>query len=194
MIYTRRNIDIIFSRIVEEYICKGARFETKQGNYSTSRYDAHVDLITDDYIRILPFVKHENTFWKLKQGKCTIGVEILKPRRDGKHIYHDYRDAEIKNLYEFYVYDNAAYTIYEEEFNTMVAIAESRRRNYYETSRNIKYNPDTILAIVKKRKGYKRTKAEDIISVERWVSNRIGLYYTINIRNKESIIIKNEKF
>lgn len=51
---------------------------------------------------------------------------------------------------------------------------------------HIKYNPDTILKVLKNHRGYKRLKANDIICVDK-VKEYCRKYYIIHIVGKEPI-------
>ena len=59
------------------------------------------------------------------------------------------------------------------------------RWEYEKNMRKINYDPSLVLSIVRKRKGYKRTKAENILMVEKRCG-RFNIY--VNTRGKKEII------
>ena len=173
MLYTKKEIEKRYSNLVAEFISRGARIDFNNGNYISSQLDHHIDLIADDGRRIIIYITTNAAsgnapFRKYDKGLCEIVVGVSK-KKAFDDFYYD-RDDTIKyTVYKFLRYKDV-YTDDEKQYKIMVAKETERAHLQYENEKNerkVKYNMSVILNIVRKRKGFKRTKPEHIMNVEK---------------------------
>lgn len=191
MLYTKKDIEKVYSNLVADYISKGAVFDFPRNNYSCSEFDCHVDLLTDDGARIIIYIatgKDRSAFRCYDRGLCRIVVRVCKPvKNEYGNVYYPRSEEENLTAFKFYQYKNV-YTDSEETYKIMDAVGKERSHErwvYEKDMHKVKYDPSLVLAIVKKRKGYKRTKAENILMVERR-RGKFDIY--VNTRGKNEII------
>ena len=192
MLYTRKDIEKIYSDLVVDYIKKGARIDFDNNNYSSSQFDNHVDLIADDGCRIIIYITTNETdrvaFRHYDRGLCEITVSVIKPAKNKYGtLYYPNSNAEKYVTYTFYRFKEI-YTDNKEQFKAMEETEKKRRHIQMEYERNankIKYNPSVILPIIRRRKGLKRIKKENIMYVEK---NRGSFTIMIDTGKKRELI------
>lgn len=192
MLYTKKEIEKVYSNLVAEYIANGARIDFTQNNYSCSEFDCHTDLLAEDGARIIIYITTgaacREAFRRYDRGLCEIVVRVCKPvKNDRGDLYYPSSNEEEFTAYTFFRYKNI-YTNDEETYRIMNAVESERKSAYWEYEKNmykVNYNPSLVLSIVRKRKGYKRTKAENILMVEKR-HGRFNIY--VNTRGKNEII------
>ncbi|MBR4589680.1 MAG: hypothetical protein IKO36_03365 [Bacteroidaceae bacterium] len=193
MLYTKKDIEKVYSNLVAEYIAKGARIDFGQNNYSCSEFDCHVDLLAEDGARIIIYITTgaacREAFRRYDRGLCEINVRVCKPvKNDRGGVYYPRSDEEEFTAFKFFRYKNV-YTNDEETYRIMNAVESERRHVCWEYEKNVykvNYDPSLVLSIIRKRKGYKRTKAENILMVEKR-DGRFSIY--VNTRGKNEIIV-----
>lgn len=192
MLYTKKDIEKVYSNLVAEYFAKGARIDFEQNNYCCSEFDCHVDLLAEDGARIIIYITtgavNRRAFMNYDRGLCEIVVRVSKPvKNDRGSIYYPKSETEEYTAFKFFKYKNV-YTNDEETFRIMNAVESERRSVQWDYEKNmhkLNYDPSLVLSIVRKRKGYKRTKAENILMVEKR-HGRFNIY--VNTRGKNEII------
>ncbi len=192
MLYTKKEIEKVYSNLVADYIAKGARFDFSQNNYSCSEFDCHTDLLAEDGARIIIYITTgaacREAFRRYDRGLCEIVVRVCKPVKNNHgDVYYPRSEEENFTAFTFFMYKNI-YTDDEETYRMMDAVEKDRsssRWKYEKNMRKVNYDPSLVLSIVRKRKGYKRTKAENILMVEKRCG-RFNIY--VNTRGKNEII------
>lgn len=192
MLYTKKDIEKVYSNLVSEYISNGARFDFSQNNYSCSEFDCHTDLLAEDGARIIIYITTgaacREAFRRYDRGLCEIVVRVCKPvKNDRGGVYYPSSEEENFTAFKFFKYKNV-FTDDEETYKIMNAVERERSHAYWEYEKNmykVNYDPSLVLSIVRKRKGYKRTKAENILMVEKR-HNQFRIY--VDTRGKNEII------
>lgn len=190
MLYTRKEIERIYSELIAKYINDGARIDFGKNNYLRGGYDCHIDFLLKDNTRMVLFIRTGSTnngFYRYDRGVCNICITSCKPVKYGKKIWYNDSDEEEKVLYSFYRFKEI-YTDSKNEYDAMVAKEKKRLSVQYEYEKNLyrlNYNP-IFLKIARQHDGYKRIKAENIDFVEK----RCGRYiFYINKDGKRKQLI-----
>ena len=171
MLFMKKDIERIFSNVIANRIYKGARFDLGGGDYISSEFKSHVNLISESGEKVVIFTRtgFPTAFYSPDSG------EFVICERKGK---------EDKVLYRFYRYKQI-YTNSLEEFEAMESKGKERDyRRYAETQTTI-LKPDHVLPIVRRHTGYKRTKASDICSVDKLLSSNGTWYFSILVRKND---------
>ncbi len=190
MLYTKKDVEGVYSEIVSYYIRKGARIDFSNCNYLTNEFDCHTDLITNDNTRIIVYIstgrmqRNNHAFMRNNRGMCEINVRMCKPERKDNVIYYPKSGIEELSAYKLFRYKDV-YTNDEETYKIMNAIEKKRMEARSGNINRVNYNPSTILSIVRKRRGFKRTKAENIVLVEKGYKE-FNIY--VNTRGKVEVI------
>lgn len=190
MLYTKKEIEKVYSNLVANYIANGARFDFTHNNYCCSEFDCHTDLIANDGVRIIIYTTtgtaRSEAFRRYDRGLFKIVVRVIKPV---KNKYGDvcYPHSEEENFtaFTFFQYKNI-YTDNEETYKIMNETERQRRLSEWEYEKNmykINYDPSLVLSIIRKRDGFKRSKTENIIKVEKR-NGRYEIY--VDTRSKKT--------
>lgn len=184
MLFMKKDIEKLFSKVIANKIANGARFDFSRNDYISSEFKYHVDLISESGERIIIFAK---TGEPTAFCSSNTGESVICERR--YNSYNGY-DKEDKVLYRFYQYKQV-YTNSLEEFKEMESKGSERDRRRYAKEQTTVLTPEHVLPIVRRHTGFKRTKADDIISVEKFKSydrfyfnilvGKNDKYHTINI-------------
>lgn len=185
MLYTKKDIDKLFTDVVAGFIADGAMINLKKNNYSSSEYDSHIDLINKNGEGIVIFKKtgRNEAFRSYKNGICVIKARKYRCIND---FYCDMKEE--KTVYTLYQYHNV-FTDDIDEHNRMVEKGNARRKarwDFEHSNHEVKYDPSVILNIVCKRKGFKRTKQEHIMYVHKYDKD---YHICINNGRKYEIIV-----
>ena len=192
MLYTKKEVEKIYSNLITEHIANGARIDFNHNSkYISGEFDCHVDLIDDNWNRIIIYIvthgEDRSAFRRYDSGLCEIVVSICEPVKNGNYRFnYNEKDAEKITAYRFYRYKNI-YTDNEEEYKRMVEIGKTRNHYQIENEyavRKINYDPYLVLSIVKNHKGYKRTKLDDINLVLKYYGK-----YHIYVNHKDTLVI-----
>lgn len=192
MLYTKKEIEKIYSNLIVDYINQGARIDFDNSNYLSGQFDNHVDLIAEDGCRIIIYTEtnreNKEAFRGYNRGLCEIIVDVIKPSKSKSgRLYYPESNAEKYVAYTFYRFKEI-YTDSEGQYNKMVQTERERMIKQFGNENNsdkVKYNPSVVLHIIRKRKGFKRTKTEDIVSVRK----RNGIFMIlINTGKKRELI------
>lgn len=169
MLYTKKGVEKLFTDLVADYIANGAVIDLQNcGNYVSSEYDCHVDLVAADHSRIVIFIKtgKPEAFYSYNKGTCNISVKVYHPTKRGrKYCYFD-GDVDTFPVYQLYKYKNV-YTDDLEEYQAMIGKAD-KRTDRADHSYDVKYNSAVIISILKKHEGFKRAKPENIYSIKKY--------------------------
>lgn len=167
MLFMKKDIERLFSKVIANKIANGARI-VFSSSYISSEFKFHVDLISESGERIIIFAKtgEPTAFCSPDTGESV----ICERRYNGN-------DKEDKVLYRFYQYKQV-YTNSLEEFKEMENKGSERDRRRYAKEQTTVLTPEHVLPIVRRHTGFKRTKADDIISVEKFKSYD-GFYFNI---------------
>ena len=179
MLFMKKDIERLFSKVIANKIANGARFDFSRNDYISSEFKYHVDLILESGERIIIFAK---TGEPTAFCSPNIGESVICERR--YNSYNGY-DKEDKVLYRFYQYKQV-YTNSLEEFKEMESKGSERDRRRYAKEQTTVLTPEHVLPIIRRHAGFKRTKADDIISVEKFKSYD-GFYFNI-------LVGKNDKY
>ena len=190
MLYTGKDIEKIYSDFVAKYIASGARFDFSNKNYLSSEFDMHVDLIDKDnatkiIIYAVTCAATRKAFYAPSNGLFEIVVRKCNPVKYKNGII-GYPESNWENitLFQAFKYKNI-YTNDEEEYRIMTAKNSERRAVDFDQITKmyeVKYDPSLILSIVRKRDGFKRSKLENILRVEK--RNRKYEIYVNTRKNK----------
>lgn len=191
MLYTRKDIEKIYSNLVFEYINKGARIDISKNNYTCSEFDCHMDLIDNSGRKIIIYTttcaNNREAFREYDRGLYEICIRVINPIKNNHgDVFYRKEDAENWTIYKFFRFKNV-YTKSEEEFRVMCTKENKRahdRWSYEYHKYIIPFDMDLILQIVRRRNGYKRAKRESIACVQK----RNGKYY-IYINGKGTLVI-----
>lgn len=175
MLFMKKDIERLFSKVIANKIANGARFDFSRNDYISSSFKYHVDLILESGERIIIFAKtgEPTAFCSPNTGESV----ICERRYNGN-------DKEDKVLYRFYQYKQV-YTNSLEEFKEMESKGSERDRRRYAKEQTTVLTPEHVLPIVRRHTGFKRTKADDIISVEKFKSY-YEFYFNILVRKNDS--------
>ena len=172
MLFMKKDIEELFSKVIANKIANGARFDFSRNDYISSEFKYHVDLISES--------------GEAKTGEPTAfcspntGESVICERR--YNSYNGY-DKEDKVLYRFYQYKQV-YTNSLEEFKEMESKGSERDRRRYAKEQTTVLTANHVLPIIRRHAGFKRTKADDIISVEKFKSY-YGFYFNILVRKND---------
>lgn len=124
MLFTKKDIEKLFSKVIANKIANGARFDFSRNDYISSEFKYHVDLISESGERIIIFAK---TGEPTAFCSPNTGESVICERR--YNSYNGY-DKEDKVLYRFYQYKQV-YTNSLEEFEVMQNKGSERDRRRY---------------------------------------------------------------
>ena len=116
MLFMKKDIEKLFSKVIANKIANGARFDFSRNDYISSEFKYHVDLISESGERFIIFAK---TGEPTAFCSPNTGESVICERR--YNSYNGY-DKEDKVLYRFYQYKQV-YT------NSLVSVP-SRRSLY----------------------------------------------------------------
>ena len=192
MLYTKKAVEKIIADLIASFINQGARVSMYDNNYSCSEHQVHVNLLLDDGRRITIY-KTEDQWDGLHVydcGTCEIGYMERMPYKSGKRTYYPEANSYTHVTHSLYHY-KGIYTDNKDDYESMISKGDFRYANQpvdgaHFCTYHIKYNPDTILKVLKNHRGYKRLKANDIIRVDK-VQEYCRKYYIIHIVGKEPI-------
>ena len=168
MLFMKKDIEKLFSKVIANKIANGARLVFN--SYISSEFEFHVDLISESGEKIIIFAKtgKPSAFYSPTSG------EFVICERKGK---------EDKVLYKFYRYGKV-YTNNLEEFEVMENKGKERDRRKYAKRQTTVLTADHVLPIVRRHTGFKRTKAADICSVDKFESYD-GFYFNILVKKND---------
>ena len=192
MLYTKKDVEKLIADLVAKFITEhGARVCMDDNNYSCSEHDIHINLLLDN--------DHKITIYKTRDqwdglhvydcGSCEIGYMECAPVKVRKRTYYPEANSYTHVIHSLYHYKDI-YTDNQTHYELIKSKSDFRYANKpldgAFCTYHIKYNPDTILKVLKNHRGYKRLKANDIIRVDK-VKEYCRKYYIIHIVGKEPI-------
>lgn len=191
MLYTKKDIEKLIADLVAKFITEhGARVCMDDNNYSCSEHDIHINLLLDN--------DHKITIYKTRDqwdglhvydcGSCEIGYVECAPVKVGKRTYYPEANSYTHVIHSLYHYKDI-YTDNQTHYELMKSKSDFRLHNKPSNNYNrteLNYNPDVVLRVLKRHKGYKRLKAKDIVRVDR-VRRYAREQYIIYVVDKEPI-------
>jgi hypothetical protein len=172
MLFMKKDIERVFSNVIANRIYKGSRFDLDDGDYISSEFKFHVNLISETGEKVIIFTRTE------------FPTALYSPN-SREFVICERKGKEDKVLYRFYQYKQV-YTNSLEEFKEMESKGSERDRRRYAKEQTTVLTPEHVLPIIRRHAGFKRTKADDIISVEKFKSYD-GFYFNI-------LVGKNDKY
>ncbi len=171
MLFMKKDIERLFSNVIANRIYKGERFDLDGVDYISNEFKSHANLISESGEKIIIFTRTE-----FPTAFCNPNTrEFVICERKGE---------EDKVLYRFYQYKQI-YTNSLEEFEVMQNKGKERDRRKYAKRQTTVLTPEHVLPIVRRHTGFKRTKATDICSVDKFESHNDGLYFSILVRKND---------
>ncbi|MBR4590193.1 MAG: hypothetical protein IKO36_05950 [Bacteroidaceae bacterium] len=184
--YTNKDINKLFTDVLAGFIADGAVFDLNNNNYASSGFDSHVDLIDKNGEAIVLYKKtgRNEAFRSYRNGVCVIKTQRYEYSNGFRHS----KLISEETLHTLYQYYNI-FTDDADEYNKMVEKGNARRKarwDFEHSNYEVKYDPSVILNIVRKRKGFKRTKQEHIMYVHKYDKD---YHICINNGRKHEIIV-----
>lgn len=174
MLFMKKDIEKLFSNVIANRIYKGARFDLDGGDYISSEFKSHVNLISESGEKVVIFTRTGFPIAPTAFCRPNTGEFVICERR------YNGNDKEDKVLYRFYQYKQI-YTNSLEEFEVMQNKGKERDHRKYEKRQTTVLTADHVLPIVRRHTGFKRTKAADIGSVDKFESYD-GFYFNILVK------------
>ena len=171
MLFMKKDIERLFSNVIANRIYKGARFDLDDGDYISSEFKSHVSLISETGEKVIIFTRTE------------FPTALYSPN-SREFVICERKGKEDKVLYRFYQYKRI-YTNSLEEFEAMESKGKERDYRRYAEKQTTILTPDDVLPIVRRHTGYKRTKAADICSVNKFLSCNGTWYFNILVRKND---------
>lgn len=170
MLFMKKDIEKFFSKVIANKISNGVRFDLDGGDYISSEFKSHVNLISESGEKIIIFTRTE-----FPTAFCNPNTR--------EFVIYERKGEEDKVLYRFYQYKQI-YTNSLEEFEVMQNKGKERDRRKYAKRQTTVLTPEHVLPIVRRHTGFKRTKAADICSIDKFESYD-GFYFNILVRKND---------